>query len=158
MTRQQALNTIWQRLLVVLCCCLAISIGVLFAGDIAGVGVLVFVVGNIGGYVSVHRGVNELKDAEVIEMSAGWWPIIAPPFVGGILALVMYLLFMANILAGDLFPKFEADENSPVGLQSLLAQHATGMPAYAKLLFWSFVAGFNQKYVVDIINSIRAKP
>ena len=27
-----------------------------------------------------------------------------------------------------------------------------------KTFFWSFVAGFNQKYVVDIINSVKTKP
>lgn len=53
---------------------------------------------------------------------------------------------------------FPADSDAPKGLESLVAQHAEGMSAYAKLFFWSFVAGFNQKYVVDIINSVKTKP
>jgi hypothetical protein len=40
----------------------------------------------------------------------------------------------------------------------MAAQHGKEMTDYAKLLFWSFVAGFNQKYVVDIINSVKGKP
>ena len=119
---------------------------------------MVFLIGNIGGYVSVHRGLSELKDEEVVGLSSSWWSIVVPPFVGGVLALAMYLLFLSNIVGGDLFPKFEPDANSPKGLESILTQHADGMASYGKLFFWSFVAGFNQKYVVDIINSVKAKP
>jgi len=122
------------------------------------VGVLVFLIGNIGGYVSVHRGLAELSDAEIVELSASWWGIVAPPFIGGVLALALYLLFLSNILAGDLFPRFIPDKLAAKGVESLADQHAVGMADYAKLLFWSFVAGFNQKYVVDIINSVKGKP
>lgn len=158
MTRQDALNIIWKRLFAVLCSSLLICVAVLFTAGVARVGIMVFLIGNIGGYVSVHRGLSELKDEEVIGLSSSWWSIVVPPFVGGVLALVMYLVFLSNIFGGDLFPKFEADPDSPKGLESILMQHADGMPSYGKLFFWSFVAGFNQKYVVDIINSVKAKP
>jgi hypothetical protein len=129
-----------------------------FYGGAGRVGVLVFLIGNIGGYVSVHRGLADLKDAEVVELVASWWSIVAPPFIGGVLALALYLLFLSNILAGDLFPRFEPDTNAPQGLESMVAHHAVALTDYAKLLFWSFVAGFNQKYVVDIIESVKTKP
>jgi len=143
---------------IVLCGVLALSLAALYYSDVAGVGTLVFLIGNIGGYVSVHRGLGELKDDDVIGMASNWWTLVVPPFVGGILAMAMYLLFLSNIIGGDVFPTFEADAGAPKTFRSLMAQHATTMPAYAKLLFWSFVAGFNQKYVVDIINSVKAKP
>jgi hypothetical protein len=158
MTRQQALNDIWKRLLLVLCASMGVC-AVFFFNDSPGrVGVLVFLIGNIGGYVSVHRGLGDLNDAEIVELAGSWWSIVAPPFIGGILALAMYLLFLSNILAGDLFPRFTADADAPPGIESMAAQHGKEMTDYAKLLFWSFVAGFNQKYVVDIINSVKGKP
>ena len=158
MSRQQALNVIWKRLLFVLCASMGVC-AVFFFNDTSGrVGVLVFLIGNIGGYVGVHRGLADLNDAEIVELSGSWWSIVAPPFIGGILALAMYVLFLSNILAGDLFPRFAPDADAPKGIASMAAQHGQGMTDYAKLLFWSFVAGFNQKYVVDIINSVKGRP
>jgi len=157
MTRQDALRVLWMRLLGLLVVVLTICIVVLYMGASARTGVLVFLIGNIGGYVGVHRSLGELKDDEVVELAKSWWSIVAPSFVGGVLALVLYLLFLSRILAGDLFPSFVPDENAPEGLESILAQHASDMSAYAKLFFWSFIGGFNQRYVVDIINSIKAK-
>ncbi len=159
MTRQDALNTIWKRLFTVLLILLLVCVVVLFTAGSIRVGILVFLIGNIGGYVSVHRGLSELRDEEVIGLSSSWWSIIVPPFVGGILALAMYILFLSNILGGDLFPKFKGDPDVPSGFESFfLTQYADSPASYAKLLFWSFVAGFNQKYVVDIINSVKTKP
>ena len=158
MSRQQALNEIWKRLLLVLCLSMGICAVFFFYGDTGRVGVLVFVIGNIGGYVSVHRGLANLNDGETVELAASWWAIIAPPFVGGVLALALYLLILSNILGGSLFPRFEPLPGARSGIFSLVDQHADGLTEYAKLFFWSFVAGFNQRYVVDIIESVKAKP
>lgn len=158
MSRQEALRVLWKRLLVVLCLMVSLSLIILAIGGETRIGALVFLIGNIGGYVGVHRSLGDLSDDDIVELAKSWWSIVSPSFVGGILALVLYMLFMSNILSGDLFPKFLADANAPLGVEAILAQHADGMAAYAKVLFWSFVAGFNQKYVVDIINSVRTKP
>lgn len=158
MSRQIALQNIWKRLLIVFVALIVVGLGILNIGyAVGGIGSLVFVMGNVGGYVSVHRGLGDLTDAEVIELADSWWPIVAPPFVGGVLAVVLYIAFLGKLLGGDLFPVFEEDKGSALTLQSLLTQHAVAMPDYAKLLFWAFIAGFNQRYVVDIINSIKAK-
>ncbi|KPJ94481.1 MAG: hypothetical protein AMJ53_05205 [Gammaproteobacteria bacterium SG8_11] len=157
MSRQEGLNQIWKRLILVLGLSVGICLIFFYFGGPGRVGVLVFVIGNIGGYVSVHRGLADLKDTEIIDLAASWWAIIAPPFVGGILALALYLLFLSNIVAGDLFPTFKPIEENIGGLKSLALQDGQ-LNDYAKLFFWSFVAGFNQKYVVDIIESVKAKP
>lgn len=159
MSRQQALNMIWQRLLLVLSISMVGCLIFFFASGLAGrLGVLVFLIGNIGGYVSVHRSLGTLSDTEVIELSSSWWPIIVPSFVGGVLALALYLLFLSNIVAGDLFPSFVAmDKNAEVSLEMMYQHRGVELSDYAKLLFWSFVAGFNQKYVVDIIESVKTR-
>ena len=159
MSRQQALNIIWQRLLLVLCISMGSCVIFFFVyGGIGRLGVLVFLIGNIGGYVSVHRGLNTLNDTEVVELSSSWWAIIVPPFVGGVLALALYLVFLSNILAGDLFPRFVPLSDQPVSLDMMFNHRGVEFSDYAKLLFWSFVAGFNQKYVVDIIESVKTRP
>jgi len=171
MTRQHALNKIWKRLFFVLCVTLAGGFAAFYlehsGKDVpANTAILVFLVGNIGGYVSVHRSLGDLSDVDVVELSSSWWSIIVPSFVGGVLALAMYFLFLSGILGAGLFPKFlqhvdinnKCPETPEIGVLSLRCQYAETMADYAKLVFWSFVAGFNQKYVVDIINSVKAKP
>lgn len=158
MTRQDALNTIWKRLFIVLCASLLVCVIVFFAAPPGQIAILVFLIGNIGGYVSVHRGLSELTDGEVIGLSSSWWSIIVPSFIGGVLALALYVLFLSNILSGDLFPKWESKAGGSQGPEAFLTVYAVDMASYAKLYFWSFVAGFNQKYVVDIINSVKGKP
>lgn len=161
MTRQEALRILWKRLLVLLVIMLAASTSVMAGaalGNFGNTGILVFMVGNIGGYVGMHRALGDMKDDEVIGLAVSWWAIVAPSVVGGVLALVLYVLFMSGILGGDLFPKIKSDVTEPVkSLQALVMQHAEGVTEYAKLFFWSFIGGFNQKYVVDVINSVRAK-
>lgn len=157
MTRQEALRILWKRLLGLLVVILTLCMAVFYLGAGARTGILVFLIGNVGGYVGMHRSLVELKDDEVVELAKSWWSIVVSSFVGGVLALVLYLIFLSGILAGDLFPRFITDEYAPKGVESIFSAHATDMPAYAKLFFWSFIGGFNQKYVVDIIDSIKAK-
>lgn len=160
MHRQEALNVIWRKLFLVFVLLLLLSIALTeHAGDFK-VPLLVFITGNIGGYVGLHRRLAEIGDEEIKNLSNSWFGIILPSFIGGILACVMYTLFIANIIEGELFPKIIRDTSctNNANLEKfdvIFCQHADGYRSYAKLLFWSFVAGFNQKYVVDVIDSIK---
>lgn len=158
MTRQQGLKLIWRKLLLVFVILLGVSALVAFQGGSAAVPILAFIAGNIGGYVGTHRNLINLTDAEVIELSDTWLGLVIPSFVGGILACVLYTIFISGIISGELFPRIVPDQGpSPEGFQSIFHQHADGAAEYAKLIFWSFVAGFNQKYVVDVVESIKSR-
>lgn len=124
-------------------------------GVILRIPILMFISGNIGSYVGTHKNLSSLQNKEVVDLSSSWLSLIVPSFIGGTLALVLLLLFMSGIVAGDLFPKFVATPDARVGIESLFDQHGEGMKDYAKLMLWGFIAGFNQKYIVDIINSIK---
>lgn len=165
MSRQQALNEIWKRLLIVLVVIGAVSIGAACYGGVASTPSLVFLFGNVGSYVGVHRGLTQLSDKEVSSLAGSWFGLIVPSFVGGILAFVLYILFLSNTLdtiGGTVFPKFAMDANIPKdaleNFEKIWHQHGVEISDYAKLFLWSFAAGLNQKYAVDIIESIRAKP
>jgi hypothetical protein len=162
MSRQESLNIIWRKLLSVLIILLGLSAAISLKPGPFTVPELVFIAGNIGGYVGIHRMLNSLSDTEIIQLSFSWLGLVVPSFVGGILACVLYLLFISGIISGNLFPKiiadtFETGTVRPNSFVVIFHQHADGAPEYAKLLFWSFVAGFNQKYVVDIIESIKSR-
>jgi len=128
-----------------------------------GLPLILLVIGNIGSYVGVHKDLNLLSDEDIAKLSRTWTGLLVPSLIGGILALVLYLIFLSGLLQGDLFPEFTPDNDDPNAnenkdFSAIFAQHAEGgMKDYAKLMFWGFVAGFNQKYVVDIIDSIKSR-
>lgn len=159
MIRQQSLNQIWRRLLIIFVVIGVISITIAYFGAGTRVPALVFLFGNIGGYVGVHRNLAQLSDDELSGLAESWLGLVVPSFVGGILAFMIYVLFLSKIISGELFPVFIQDSNAPLteSFDILKYQHAQSVSDYAKLLFWSFVAGFNQKYAVDIIESIKTK-
>lgn len=162
MDRQESLTVIWRKLLLIFIALIALSVGLALKTGPFTVPELVFITGNIGGYVGLHRNLNSLSDIEIMQLSSSWLGLIVPSFIGGILACVLYLLFISGIISGELFPKIVADSveagvSRPQSFEIIFQQHADGVAEYAKLLFWAFVAGFNQKYVVDIIESTKSR-
>lgn len=157
-------------LLTVVFICLAFSAAVTYAGwpsdpqflrtarqtVVTGFSVPALVMGSgaIGGFVSLQRRLKNLTVADLELLSSSRVYIWLAPLVGGVLALLLYILFLSGLIRGDLFPAFEADNDlkNIKGILSLPAQYASnGYADYAKLLFWSFVAGFSENFVTNII-------
>jgi len=74
--------------------------------------------------------------------------------VGGILALLLFVLFLSGLLSGQLFPHFvpDAPDQTAKDLSSVFTAHGEHYQEYAKLVFWSFVAGFSERFVTDVIS------
>jgi hypothetical protein len=115
----------------------------------------VFVVmsGFIGGFVGLQRRLKDLtvEDLQLIARSGIYtW---LSPLVGGVLALLVYVLFLSDLLSGQLFPRFVPDATAQpqAGFVSVFHQHGASYQDYAKLVFWSFVAGFSERFVTDVI-------
>lgn len=94
-------------------------------------------------------------------LSKSWFQILLIPVYGGIFALVLCLVFLSKIVEGPFFPQFAMAEFSrPVpstaDIRDFFAKTypATGMDL-AKLLFWSFVAGFSERFVPQIIDQVN---
>jgi len=120
---------------------------------------IVMLCGIVGGFVGIQRRLKDLTmhDLELLADSRIY--LILSPFVGGVLSLVLYLLFISQLLQGDLFPRFVADSKTPVltkGFFLIADQHAKGgFSGYAKLMFWCFLAGFSEKFVTDVIGKFE---
>jgi hypothetical protein len=158
MNRQDDLNIIWKRIFWIFIALLVLAIAVTYSLPHYKVPFIVCIAGNIGGYVGFHRRLSTLTDPEIENLSKSWFALILPSFIGGILAGLLYLLFLSGVIRGDLFPVIVPDDDPKCLKQifnDIFCQHAEGYAAYAKLLFWSFVAGFNQDYVVDLIENIK---
>jgi phosphate/sulfate permease len=109
--------------------------------------------GCIGGFVGLQRRLKDLTVPDLELIAKSWIYTSLSPLVGGVLALLLYVLFLSELLKGDLFPRFMVDNDvlPRNGFSSLFAQHAAGYKDYAKLMFWCFVAGFSERFVTDVI-------
>jgi hypothetical protein len=130
----------------------ALLVGFLVANKAVSVwAVLAF--GICGGFISVQRRLKTFTTEDLELLASSWSYVFLSPFTGGFLAVILYLLFVSGLLAGDLFPAFEAGQTTAKDFSRLLECTAKDYPDYAKIIFWSFVAGFSESFVTDIIGS-----
>lgn len=119
---------------------------------------MTLLVGFIGGFVGLQRRLKQMSHDDLTLLAESWVYISLSPLVGGILALLTYILFISGLLAGDLFPKFGPDTGAkPVeGLGAIFAIHGEAAD-YAKLMFWCFLAGFSEKFAVNILSQFESR-
>jgi hypothetical protein len=161
MTRAERLLRITRRLIILtfsgLVLLVAIFAFTLLHGSRFMVSWACFGCGLLGGFVSIQQRLKKFGDEELDLLSQSWFQILLIPIYGGIFAGLLYIGFLSNIIEGPLFPKFVGPPFSqPIpstdDVRAFLAQTypATGADL-AKLLFWSFVAGFSERFVPQII-------
>ena len=121
---------------------------------------IIFLAGTVGGVANNYRrllGVplGVLKDEDPTTKQLITFQIYVSPIVGGVFAIVLYLLFMSNILQGNLFPAFNNMENVYDTFQNFAhgANPATNQDA-AKAIVWAFIAGFSEGLVPNFIDKI----
>ncbi|MDR5904791.1 hypothetical protein [Franzmannia qiaohouensis] len=119
--------------------------------------------GIIGGFVSIQQRLNTVTDEELALLDASLFQILLVPIFGGVFALVLYLVFLSGIVSGDLFPQFSfpAHDTRTSGDDFMLSifreTYPSSGPDLAKLLFWSFVAGFSERFVPQLINNVTTR-
>ncbi|SEL13112.1 hypothetical protein [Halomonas daqiaonensis] len=118
--------------------------------------------GIIGGFVSIQQRLNKVADEELALLNASWFQILLVPIFGGVFALVLYLVFLSGIVSGDLFPAFsfpnqdDIEEGEDFMLHIFQKTYPSSGPDLAKLLFWSFVAGFSERFVPQLISTVTS--
>jgi hypothetical protein len=122
---------------------------------------LSFECGIIGGFVSIQQRLRKINDDELSLLSHSWAMILVIPIYGGIFALVLYVLFISGLVEGDLFPDFyEPPFSVPPTTQDIAELLRTTYPSsgadFAKLMFWTFVAGFSERFVPQIIQKVSS--
>lgn len=166
MTRRQHISEITKRLILLTLFALIIvgglfGVTLVFGGKLM-VSWICFLCGIIGGFVSIQQRLKKISDEELALLSGSWFQILLIPIYGGVFALVLYIAFLGDIIDGSLFPEFqfpELGENKKVSAEYLKLFLSDTYPAngqnFAKLIFWSFVAGFSERFVPQIINDIK---
>lgn len=162
MTRTERLLRITRRLIIMTFCSL-MAIVVIFGitllrGDRFMVSWACFACGLLGGFVSIQQRLKKFGDEELELLSQSWFQILLIPIYGGIFAGVLYIGFLSGIVEGPVFPRFAGPAFSqPIpSTDDLRSYFAHTYPAtgadLAKLLFWSFIAGFSERFVPQIID------
>lgn len=122
-----------------------------------GIVVLILATGILGGFVSIQRRLKEFGMGDLQLFADSWVYILLSPLVGGVLALLLYLFFLSGLIQSPFFPVFVPDSDTvEESVKALFAQHADGHAEYAKILFWSFVAGYSERFVTDIIGHFES--
>ena len=122
---------------------------------------IIFLAGTVGGVANNYRRLlgiplGVLADENPITKQLITFQIYVSPVVGGIFSIVLYLLFMSNILQGTLFPAFSTVMQTGYESFKLFAHGAN--PAtnqdVARAIVWAFIAGFSEGLVPNFIDKI----
>lgn len=123
------------------------NISICYQHEIRGA-LFAFVVGFgvLGSVVSLIQRLNgeSIKDYDEvnsIRLRFGWVTFLILPAVGGAFALLLLTLLMSKLVAGELFPTILPN----------------GQTDYSRLAVWSFLAGFAERLVPDMLNRLVAR-
>jgi hypothetical protein len=87
------------------------------------------------------------KDAEFIVGKASQYSIIVCLF-GLVSSSVLISLFVGGLLQGELFPSMSFDSLGEIRFKG---------SDWGKLAFWSFVSGFSERFIPDLIDKFVVK-
>jgi len=124
---------------------------------------VVFIGGIIGGFVSIQQRVKNIADDELDLLCLSWFQILLIPVFGAIFSLVLYCIFLSGLLHSDIFPAFYFPSPPKTGpdadfmFRILRETYPSTGPDLAKLIFWSFAAGFAERLVPQIISNFTSK-
>ena len=109
--------------------------------------ILVLLMGALGGFLSVQQRLEKIPTEQdpvltMFQLHNGRFAVRLAPLTGAICALVLFLIFQAELLKGTAFPD--------MGKLNLA-------PEYGKLLLWSFIAGFAERFVPDTLDNLVPK-
>jgi hypothetical protein len=120
---------------------------------------LVFAAGSIGGVVSLQRRIQSLPRygeslSDLVELT-GRMTVKFTPIIGGIFAVVLFLVFQSGLVEGPLFPKFTS--TNVANFVDFIGLRPASGTEWGKLLVWSFIAGFAEKFVPDTLDRLIAR-
>jgi hypothetical protein len=108
----------------------------------------------IGAYLSrmyAFQGAADTLDYDALQSNFPLWSVFVRLIMGVIGAILMYLLIIGDLLGGNLFPSATIKElwtATPFDMPT---------PDFAKLLIWSTIAGFSERFIPDQFTNLTAK-
>jgi uncharacterized membrane protein YqgA involved in biofilm formation len=173
MSRTEQLLIITKRLIILTLCGLAVVAAIITVTAVHNsklmISGLVFGCGLIGGFVSIQQRLRKIGDEELELLAQSWFQILLIPIYGAIFAELLFVAFLGHIVQGTLFPTLVYPEiiqptaqgfNPAIAHENIKSFFTNVDPAsgadLAKLIFWSFVAGFSERLVPQIIEKTQS--
>ncbi len=127
----------------------------------------VFAAGAMGGAVSFIRRLQSLPNrgeslGDLVELTGGAGEYFSP-MAGGLFAILLCILFSAGLVSGPLFPALKPTPTNVTtaccrSISEFVSRiHPLGVQAWGKLLIWSFIAGFAERFVPDTLDHLIAR-
>jgi hypothetical protein len=112
-------------------------------------------IGAMGGFVSLLQRLKNSPGSytdELLELQHAHTSVLCQAVsLGGIFALVLLAMFEGGIVSGAVFPSAPTGDISFTRLGAALYDSAAEL---TKVMFWSFVAGFAERLVPDMIDRV----
>ena len=124
----------------------------------------VMFIGGMGGLVSMqqrYQGVSREGDPldNISQLTQNWSRLFLPAVNGAIFAVLFYMIILGGLVQGDLFPQVQNIQDAEGIKLSALIEHGNPLSFadYAKLIVWSFLAGFAERLVPDTLSRLVSK-
>lgn len=121
---------------------------------------LIFLAGAAGGVTNTYERMRKVP-AKVNEFSNSTVNMVAiiqvyvSPVIAGVFGVVLYSLFLTDLLSGTLFPSFVGQDDAYQGVVHLFNKISPKEQIdAAKSVVWAFVAGFSERFVPNIIDKL----
>jgi hypothetical protein len=129
---------------------------------------LVMLAGMLGAFFSALTRLYNVDQASIamitptIQQLGGRYLMmysLVPPLIGAIAAIVLYLVFVGNLIQGAPFPAISCVKGQVcASLMDLMNNYwPTNPEDYGKALVWSFAAGFSERLVPDVLQGLANK-
>lgn len=122
---------------------------------------MVFAAGATGGLLSLQRRLQSLPSygeslSDLVELS-GRMTVRFTPIIGGVFAIVLFLVFASGLASGALFPTLPPKTNVSDFTAFIEHLQPENTLDWGKLLVWSFIAGFAERFVPDTLDRLIAR-
>jgi hypothetical protein len=122
--------------------------------------IVVAFAGCLGGFVSMQRRIGQIPGngdplLSIFQLNSGLSTLYLAPVSGAIFALLLFFIFLGRLLQGGLFPDVSRVSRFYWGINEWA--HEEPALSLAKLLVWSFIAGFAERFVPDILDRLVAR-
>jgi hypothetical protein len=97
---------------------------------------------------------NTGKGPSLLVLYLAWKCAIASVF-----AIIVNLIFISGVISGELFPRFTGGDKDYIDIASWALNIDPKTNAdMAKMLIWSFVAGYSEKLVPNLVSKVFIPP